>query len=289
MKWAVVVDSSSDMACFKEQINEQVDGKIIFDTVSLKLEAGEREFIDDENLDTREMMDYLKEYQGKTGSASPSPQDWYDIFEQADMCIAITITGAMSGSYRSACAAKDMIAEDYPDKKIYIMDSMSTGPEMVLLARKAISFALDDISFDEMVKMMNRYKERTHLYFVLENMDNLIKNGRVTKLEAGVASILGIKIMVKASSEGTLEIVKKSRGKTKVYDKLIEEMLDYGYIGGNVVISHCYNEAMAGYIKLKIIEKYPESNVTIINTGGLCSFYAEERGVLIGYERIERH
>jgi len=160
---------------------------------------------------------------------------------------------------------------------------------MVLLARKAISFALDDISFDEMVKMMNRYKERTHLYFVLENMDNLIKNGRVTKLEAGVASILGIKIMGKASSEGTLEIVKKSRGKTKVYDKLIEEMLDYGYIGGNVVISHCYNEAMAGYIKLKIIEKYPESNVTIINTGGLCSFYAEERGVLIGYERIERH
>ena len=203
------------------------------------------------------------------------------------MCIAITITGAMSGSYRSACAAKDMIAEDYPDKKIYVMDSMSTGPELMLLTRRAITYAMEDIDFDTMVKRMNNYKKMTHLYFVLETMDNLIKNGRVNKFEAGVASMLGIKVMGRASSEGTLEVVKKSRGKTKVYDKLIEDMLEYGYIGGNVIISHCHNEAMAGYLKLKIIEKYPESHVTIVNTGGLCSFYAQERGVLVGYERIE--
>ena len=287
MKWAVVTDSSSDMAGLKEQIKEETNGHILFDTVALKIEAGDVEFIDDENLDTEEMIDYLKSYQGKTGSASPSPQEWYDIFEQADMCIAITITGAMSGSYRSACAAKDMIAEDYPDKKIYVMDSMSTGPELMLLTRRAIKYAMEDIDFDTMVKRMNNYKKMTHLYFVLETMDNLIKNGRVNKLEAGVASMLGIKVMGRASSEGTLEVVKKSRGKTKVYDKLIEDMLEYGYIGGNVIISHCHNEAMAGYLKLKIIEKYPESNVTILNTGGLCSFYAQERGVLVGYERIE--
>ena len=287
MKWAVVTDSSSDMAGLKEQIKEETNGHILFDTVALKIEAGDVEFIDDENLDTENMVDYLKSYQGKTGSASPSPQEWYDIFEQADMCIAITITGAMSGSYRSACAAKDMIAEDYPDKKIYVMDSMSTGPELMLLTRRAITYAMEDIDFDTMVKRMNNYKKMTHLYFVLETMDNLIKKGRVDKFEAGVASMLGIKVMGRASSEGTLEVVKKSRGKTKVYDKLIEDMLEYGYIGGNVIISHCHNEAMAGYLKLKIIEKYPESHVTIVNTGGLCSFYAQERGVLVGYERIE--
>ena len=287
MKWAVVTDSSSDMAGLKEQIKEETNGLILFDTVALKIEAGDVEFIDDENLDTENMVDYLKSYQGKTGSASPSPQEWYDIFEQADMCIAITITGAMSGSYRSACAAKDMIAEDYPDEKIYVMDSMSTGPELMLLTRRAITYAMEDIDFDTMVKRMNNYKKMTHLYFVLETMDNLIKNGRVNNFEAGVASMLGIKVMGRASSEGTLEVVKKSRGKTKVYDKLIEDMLEYGYIGGNVIISHCHNEAMAGYLKLKIIEKYPESHVTIVNTGGLCSFYAQERGVLVGYERIE--
>ncbi len=287
MKWAVVVDSSSDMACMKQEIEEAANGNVLFESVALKLEAGEVEFTDDETLDVDEMISYLKSYSGKSGSASPSPQEWYDAFEQADNVIAITITSELSGSYRSACAAKDMIQEDYPDKNIFVLDSKSTGPEMVLLARKAVSFALEDISFDEMQQKMLKYQKRTHLIFALENMDNLIKNGRVNKLEAGVAALLGIKILARASVQGTLEIMKKARGKTKVYDKMLEEMLDYGYIGGHVVISHCNNEAMAGYLRLKILEKYPDSQVDIIRTRGLCSFYAEEKGVLVGYERIE--
>jgi DegV family protein with EDD domain len=282
MKWMIVADSSSDMACMKESLN----GEVGFTTVALRIDVGDKEFVDDENLDVDGMIKYLLEYKGKSGSAAPGPGEWKEAFEKADNVIAITITGSLSGSYRSACAAKDMVMEEYPDKNILVIDSLSTGPEMVLLVNKAMELASAGLEFDQVCMEMQAYSRNTHLLFVIEAMDNLVKNGRVHKLEGGVAAILGIKVMGMASEEGTLTLLKKSRGKLKVYDKLIEEMLDNGYSGGKVVINHCNNIERAEYIKTTLLEKFPQASITIMKTRGLCSFYAENMGVLVGYEKI---
>lgn len=282
MKWMIVADSSSDMACMKKELNAEVG----FTTVSLRIDAGDKEFIDDENLDVDGMVQYLLEHKGKSGSAAPGPGEWKDAFERADNVVAITITGSLSGSYRSACAAKDMVSEEHSDKNILVIDSLSTGPEMVLLVNKAMELAAENIEFEQMCTEMEAYSKHTHLLFVIEQMDNLVKNGRVHKLEGSVAAILGIKVMGMASEEGTLQLLKKSRGKLKVYDKLIEEMLVNGYNGGKVVISHCDNYERAQYIKETLLEKFPQVNITIMKTRGLCSYYAENMGVLVGYEKF---
>lgn len=281
MKWAVVTDSASDMACMKSELN----GAVGFTTVALKLNAGEREFVDDENLDVDEMIQYLSEYKGKSGSAAPSPGEWKQAFEMADNIVAVTITGALSGSYRSACAAKDMVLEEFPDKKILVLDSLSTGGEMVLLVKKALELAHAGVEFEEMCAQLKAYHQKTHVLFVVESMDNLVKNGRISKLEGGIAAVLGIKVLGEGSPEGTLNTLKKSRGKMKVYEKLIEQLFENGFSGGRVVIGHCNNEERAQYVKNAILERFPGSPVEIMKTRGLDSFYAEKYGIIMGYER----
>lgn len=280
MKWAVVADSASDMACLKAEL----DGEVGFDVVPLKISVGDKEFVDDESLDVDYMMQCLSEYKGKSGSAAPSPADWKKAFEMADNVIAFTISGNLSGSYRSAAAARDMVLEQHPDKNILIIDTLSTGAGMILLIRKAMELAKKNVSMDEMEKAVREYRKKTHLHFILENMDNLIKNGRVSKFEGGVAAILGIKVLGEASPEGTLHMLKKARGRNMAYDKMIDCMLEKNYNGGPVIIGHCNNEDKAAYIKSKLKQKFEEADIEIMRLRGLDSFYAEKGGIILGFE-----
>ena len=280
MKWAIVTDSASDMACLKSELN----GEVGFEVVSLKLNIGDKEFVDDEHLDVDNMMNALASHKGKSGSAAPSPGDWKKAFEMADNIVAITISGNLSGSYSSAAAAKDMILEQYPDKNVLLVDSLSTGAGMILIARKAMELAKKGVSFEEMEAAIKEYRKKTHLYFILENMDNLIKNGRVSKFEGGVAAILGIKVFGEASPEGTLSVLKKARGKMMAYDKLLEHMFAKNYSGGKVIIGHCGNEEKAAYIKNKLKEKFSMANIEVMKLRGLDSFYAEKGGIILGFE-----
>ncbi len=280
MKWAVVMDSASDMACMKSELNDGV----IFDTVALKLNVGNREFVDDEKLDVDDMMRALASHNGKSGSAAPSPEKWKEIFEKADNIVAITISGALSGSYNSAKAGMNMVLEEYPDKKFLLIDSKSTGGGMMLLARKALELAKQDVDFDTMKSEMDKYYNKVKLLFVLESMDNLMKNGRVSKFEGSVAAILGIKVVGEASPEGTLSVIKKARGKMQAYDKLLDRLWEKGYAGGKLVIGHCNNEQKADYLKSKIQEKFEKAKIEVYKLRGLDSFYAENGGIIVGYE-----
>lgn len=281
MNWAVIVDSASDMACMKDAYN----GEIGFETIALKLNVGEREFVDDAQLDVNEMLQCLAAYKGKSGSAAPSPGAYKEAFEKANNIVAITISGALSGSYASACAAKDMVLEEYPDKNIFVLDSLSTGGGMILLARKAFELIKTGASFEQVTAELTAYREKTHVFFILEAMDNLIKNGRVNKLEGGVAAILGIKVLGEGSEQGTLHLLKKVRGRMKVYDRMVEEMQEKGYCGGNVIIGHCNNEEKAVYVKNLLQAKYPDSSIEIMALRGLDSFYAENGGIIVGCEK----
>ncbi|MEA4815280.1 MAG: DegV family protein [Lachnospiraceae bacterium] len=279
MKFNIVVDSSCDLRKLETSSED-----IGFSHVPLSIIVGNDIFVDDENLDTSDMIDKIYSYKGKTGTACPSPEAWYNKFMMADEIIAITITGSLSGSYNSACLAKTMVLEKHPDKKIHVIDSLSTGPEMSLIAKKAAELAASGKDFYGVCSELEEYRKSTHLLFVLKSLENLAKNGRVSKAVAKVAGILNIQVVGIASSEGTLKLLSQCRGASKTYAKIIEEIKQRGYKGGKIILTHCLNEKAAEALKTLFIEALGASNIDVMPSSGLCCYYAEKGGLLIGFE-----
>lgn len=280
MKYGIVVDSGCDLT----SLNPEVAHKIDFTRAALKLDVGDKEFIDDFNLNIEEFMKEMYAYKGKTGSAAPSPGDFLHAFEKSEYVFAITITGALSGTYASAQSAAEMFKEQYPDRKIHLIDSKSAGPEITLIVKKLTEYMTQDMSFEEIVQSIENYRKHTHLLFVLKSLDNLVKNGRISKLQGSMAGILGIKTLGTATDEGTLDLLQKCRGKMTAYDKAIEEMFSRGYSGGKVIIAHSFASDVAEYMASKIKSQFSNCDIEIMRTSGLCSYYAEQGGILISFE-----
>lgn len=280
MKYGIVVDSGCDLLGLPNQAAEHIQ----FTRVALKLNIGEKVFVDDIDLDIADFMQELEAYPGKTGSAAPSPQDWLTAFEKSDMVFAISITGTLSASYSSAQIAARMFRERYPQRQLHLIDSLSTGPEISLIVGKLSELMQQNLPFESIVQRIEAYRKHTHLLFILQSLDNLVKNGRVSKIQGSLASILGIKILGTASEKGELQLLHKHRGKLGAYNRAIEEMVKRKFNGGKVIIAHCFNAEMAEYIKDKIRQSFSACQIQIMKTSGLCSYYAERGGILIGFE-----
>lgn len=280
MQYGIVVDSGADMKGLKPEFANKID----FTRVPLKLDVGEKEFVDDCNLNIDDFMKEMYAYKGKTGSAAPSPQTWLNAFEKSEYVFAISITGQLSGSYSSARTGMNMFKEQYPNRKIHLIDSKSAGPGLTLIAEQLASYIEQGLDFETICEKIDAYCQRTHLLFVLKSLDNLVKNGRVSKLEGKLAGLLGIKILGTASTEGNFELLQKGRGKLLIYDKMIQEMLARNYNGGKVVIAHCFAQDVVDYIIDKIRSQFPNSIIETMPTSGLCSYYAEVGGVMLGFE-----
>lgn len=280
MRYSIVVDSSCDM-----YIDDNYTNDTFMTRVPLKLRVGEKEYIDDYDLDIESFMKEMSECSEATGTAAPSPQEWYNAFEKADEVFAVTITSALSGTYSSAVVAKNMILEDFPDKKIHIIDSKAAGSGLTMIVRKLQEFIKQQMDFEEIVANITEYCKKIKVFFILESMDNLVKSGRVSAIAGKLAGILGIKILGQASSEGTIELLRKTRGKDVIYRKTVDDMLVNGYQGGKVIISHCFNEERVKFFLDIIKESFPNIETEVMQTGGLCSYYAENKGLIISFEK----
>ena len=256
-----------------------------FTTVPLKIRTDEREFVDDPVLDVSEMVAYLKDYKGKSGTACPSVSDWLDAFGDAERVFCFTITSTLSGSYNAACVAKADYEAEYPERSVFIVDSLSAGPEMQILMEKVAELIELGKEFEEICNEISAYKESTGLMFSLESLKNLANNGRVSPLVAGVAGALGIRIVGRASVGGELEPMDKCRGEKKALAKIISRMKEMGFKGGKVRVDHCDNLSAAEQLKQQILQEYPKTDILIGETCGLCSFYAEKGGLMIGFEK----
>lgn len=273
----IVADSSADCINFKSDIP--------FASVPLKIIAGEKEFVDNRNLDIKNMVDYLSKYKGKSSTACPSVMDYVNAFSDYDSVICITITGTLSGSYNAACIAKAEVEEKNPDKKIHVINSLSAGPELKLLVEKATELINDGVDFEKICNQLDEYINHTGLAFSLECLNNLSRNGRVNPIVAKAAGLLGIRIVGKASNKGDLQPLDKPRGAEKAYEKVFERMVSEGYNGGKVRIDHCENINAAKTLKKLILKQFKKADVKIDITYGLCSFYAENGGMLVGFEK----
>jgi len=274
-KIKIVADSSSDMISFDD---------IAFCSAPLKIITANKEYTDNIDLNVENMVNDLLKYSGKSSTACPSPDDWLSAFGDAEFIFCVTITSNLSGSYNSACTAKGLYEEQYPDRHVHVVDSLSTGPEMQLIIERISKLINDGKDFNDICEAITEYCQHTGLLFMLESMKNLANNGRVSPLVAKAAGLLGIRVVGRASDQGTLEVIEKCRGEKKALPAIVENMRKLGFGGGKVIINHCFNPEAAERLKGLILDNFKDAEIIIGKCRGLCSFYAEKGGLLIGFE-----
>ncbi|MBQ4158319.1 MAG: DegV family protein [Clostridia bacterium] len=250
----------------------------------MKVVTTQKEYVDNDDLSVPEMLSELKQYKGKSSTACPSVDDWLQTFGDSDIVYGVSITSNLSGCYNSAMIAKAQYEEAHPEKKVFILDTLSTGPEMQLLLEKYDELIKEGFGFDQIVSKIKEYLKKTHLIFMLSALDNFAKNGRVNPVVAKAVGVLGIRIVGKASDEGTLEPMHKCRGERKGLVQLLETMKALGYKGGKVRLSHSYNPETAENFKNMILSVFPKASIKTVLNRGLCCYYAEEGGLLVGFE-----
>ena len=277
MSIKIVVDSSSNIF--------EVEG-VDFASAPLTIVTDNKEYRDDENLDVREMVEDLKAYKGKSGSACPGVGDFIEAFGNADVVFCLTITSALSGSYNAALVAKEQYEEENPGKKAYVIDTLSAGPEVKFTVEKLKDMILSGMDPEEIYTKILEYKtEGTGLVFALASMTNLANNGRVSPAAAKFASMLGIRAVGQLSEQGTLDPKDKCRGEKRAIAGIVKNMEELRYAGGRVRVDHCFALETAEKLAEAIKAKYENAEVIIEETRGLCSFYAELGGLMVAFER----
>ena len=276
-KTKIVADSSANLLTLPA---------VPFACAPLKIIAAEKEFVDDANLDLDAMVRFFRQYKGKSQTSCPNTGDWMASFGDADDIFCVTITSGLSGSYNAACAARDLYEAENPGKRVFVIDSLSAGPELTLIVKKLEALISQGVAYEDICREITAYQEKTGLIFMLESLNNFAANGRVSPAVAKLAGVLGIRIVGKASDVGTLEPTDKCRGEKKSLETLLSRLKEHGLRTGRVEIAHCDNENAARQLKAMIEAALPQVSVTIGINRGLCSYYAEQGGMLVAFEKF---
>ena len=279
MKWKIIADSGCD---YRSLDNLAPDTEFV--SVPLTIQVGDTIYTDDAQLNIDQMMEEMYATTTASKSACPSPDDYMKSFEGAENIVVVTITGTLSGSYNSAEVAKKIYLEEHPNANIHVINSLSAGGEVDLIVRKLNQLVAEGLDFDQVVDVITTYQSKTKLLFVLAKVDNLVKNGRLSKLIGTVVGLLNIRMVGEASKTGTLELLQKARGQKKAIKAAFDELIKAGYAGGHFTIAHRNNEKFIEQFSALVREKFAQASIEVLPTSGLCSFYAEEGGLLMGYE-----
>ena len=254
-----------------------------YTTVPLKIVA-EKEYVDNPQLDVAGMIEDLKHHKGKSGTSCPNVGEWLEAFGDAEYVFGVTITKNLSGSYNAAKQAADTYMEENPGRKVYIFDSLSAGPELMLIVDKIRECEAAGDDYETTITKVLDYHNHCHTLFCLESMTNLARNGRVSPAAAKIAGLLGIRAAGSAQG-GTIVPVHKPRGAKKATQTLVEMMKERGFRDGNLVrVAHCFAEEQAFALRDALLAEFPNLRFQMEPTTALCSFYAEVGGLIIGYE-----
>lgn len=276
MKIKIVGDSASNLYSLSG---------VDYECAPLRIVTDDKEYVDTVQLDIQGMVDELRTYKGKSGTACPGVGDYLAAFEGYDIIYVVTIISTLSGSYNAAMQAKAQYEEENPGKKVFVVDSYTAGGEQKLHIEKLRDLVLEGKDYETVCREITEYKDHgTSLVFSLESMINLANNGRVPMIVAKAAGLIGLRMIGIVSEEGQIHPTDKARGEKKALETIWAKMLSEGYKGGRLRIDNCFNEKTAEEIKKLALAKFPGADVKIAPTGALCSFYAEKGGLMIGFE-----
>lgn len=279
MKWNIVMDSCCDLTR-----NNFYCKNAEFEMAPLKLIVGEKEFVDDDNINVDALLAAMNAEKKASSSACPSPDDFAQSFMKSENTFCFTMTSGLSGTFNCAKVAKTMVQETNPEKNIHVIDTHAAAGVLVLMGKKADELIGQGLTFEEICPLLDEYCETLQVVFSLSQFDNLIKTGRMKPIVGAIATHLGIRAVAVNSPQGTIEVVKKPRGEDKAIAAMVDIMLARKPMKDKpVVISHCKNKEGAELAKKMIQEKCQTNDVTINECKGLTTFYAMEKGILIGY------
>lgn len=279
MDYRIIGDSCLDLT---PEMKEE--GKIKI--VPLTLQVDSVEFVDDDSFDQKKFIKAVADFDGCPKSSCPSPEDYKKAYGEDEVtAFCITLSAELSGSYNSAVLGQRLIEEKFPNKKVYVFNSRSACIGETLIALKIQEYVEKGAGFEEIVEQVEAYISRRHTLFVLENLDHLRKNGRLTGMKATLVSVLNIKPVMMGTPEGTIEQCAMGRGTKKALKKMVEEV-------GNRVsdfedrvfgISHCNCPERAQYVKEEIEKRYPFQKIIVADTAGVGTLYANDGGIVIAF------
>ena len=279
MTYKIVGDSCLD---FNEDLEEKLDLGI----VPLNVLVNGKDFVDNKDLDKRDLMTNMKAAEEVARTASPSPADYIKEYEKGEDIYVVTLSSQLSSSYNNAVLAKDMLKEK-KDKFIHVFDSLSASVGQTLIAMKIKELLDKGIAREELVSQVDAYISEMNTLFTLESYDNLVKNGRMSKLMANVASALSIKPIMGSTDEGSIRLIDKVRGKKRSFNRLVDIVGEEGdsstFKDKILAIAHCNALSLAEDLKEAIEEKYNFKEVIIVETGGLSTVYADDGGIILAY------
>lgn len=243
-----------------------------------------KDFTDDEALNLSQFMDEMKHCTGKIGSAAPSPMLYQEAFEGENTSFAVTISGKLSGSYGNAVVGRNLALEE-SGVDVYVFDSLSASAGEVLVVQKIHQLAQDNTPKAIIIATVEKFIREMKTYFVLENINNLLKNGRLGKVKGKIISSLGISPIMGSDGDGNIELFSKAHGQKQSIERLVNAVEESGKNtdGENIVITHCNNPSFAETLAEAIHKRYRFANILILHTGGLSSVYTDDKGVVMAF------
>ena len=277
MSYRIVVDSCGE---FTEEMAKDPH----FVHAALNLEIDGNHFVDDETFDRLRFLDLVEKSPNCPKSSCPSPEVYRSAFDcGADHLYAVTLSAELSGSYNSAVLGQNLYLEDHPDAKIHVFNSCSASVGQTLLAKKIQECEEAGMEFEEVIKAVEAYQAERQTFFVLESLDHLRKNGRLSAVKAFVASALNIKPVMKGNKQGIIEQEGQARGMQKALRMMVELFVERMNKPEEktVAIVHCNNEARAQFVKEEIEKRTKVKEIIILPSSGVSTLYAAQGGIIL--------
>ncbi len=277
MSYRVIVDSCGELTL-------QMKESGIFKTASLSMEVDGFHIPDDETFDQADFLRRVAASEECPKSSCPSPERYMELYKcDVDRVYAVTLSGELSGSYNSALLGEKLYKEEGGEEKIHVFNSRSASVGETLIGRKIQECEEKGMEFEEVIASVDRYIEEQHTYFVLENLDTLRKNGRLTGLKSLAVSALNIKPVMGANPEGQICQLGQGRGMKKALAKMAEQIAADAINPTEKIlaISHCNCPERAMAVEKLIREKINVKESFIVDTAGISSMYANDGGIIV--------
>ncbi len=277
MSYKIVIDSCGEL------LNQWKQDKH-FQSVPLTLTVGSENILDDSTFDQADFLQKVAACPECPKSACPSPESYRRAFDcEAERVYCVTLSSELSGSYNSAVLGASLLHEENKNKKIHVFNSCSASVGQTLIAMKIAQCEESGLPFEDVISVVNKYIEEQHTFFVLENLETLRKNGRLSRVKALVASALKIKPIMGSTPEGTICQLDQARGMNKALVKMVDKIMEATVNSENRVlaISHCNSPKRAYMLRDAIQERMKLADIVVLDTAGVSSMYANDGGIIV--------
>ena len=278
MSFKIVVDSCCDLT-------PQMRKDSCFVKVPLTIHSGGSNFVDDDSFDQADLLWSMKQSESAPSTSCPSPQAYLDAYRSgAEDIYVVTLSALLSGSHNCAQQAKVLLEEESPERNVHVFNSCSASSGEVLAALKIRELASSGLPFKRVVRETEQFIYRMQTLFVLESLENLRKNGRLTRLQAVVTSALKIKLLCGATPEGEICKLGQALSMKQALSKLVDKMAaDPEHEGRVLALCHCNCLERAFQVKAWAEERCRFSRVLILEAGGITTVYANDGGIVAAY------